>query len=204
MLIETLAAVALASGPASTSQQQRVAPRGNYRETCSGSYVNQGRLYADCRDERNRVVGTSIELNRCGDYEIQNRNGLLVCGPYRGDYESGSSNGGRPERPDRPGRPEGPGGWNPGPGGGWNRGSITVYSDAQYRGQSQTYTEEVSNLRNTGMNDRISSIQLRGAWEVCTDAYFRGSCQIISQDVWNLRDTGLNDRISSMRPASRY
>ncbi|MCQ4069706.1 beta/gamma crystallin family protein, partial [Klebsiella pneumoniae] len=59
---------------------------------------------------------------------------------------------------------------------------------------------EVPNLANTGFNDRISSMQLRGRWEVCTDAYFRGYCQIVDGDVRNLGNSGLNDRISSMRP----
>lgn len=192
MLIEALAAAALSTAP--QDYGVRGAPRGDYRQSCSGEYTNRGRLYADCRDNRGRTRETSIELNRCSNYEIQNRDGLLVCGPVRGDYE------------DRPGNGGGNGGgWNPGgpggPGGGWGRTSITVYRDAGFRGATQTYDREMPNLQNTGMNDAISSVQLRGAWEVCTDAYFRGQCQIIDQDVFNLRNSGINDRISSLRPA---
>ena len=82
MLIEALAAVAITSG-AGQEVAPRVAPRGDYRDSCSGEYVNRGRLYADCRDRRGNIRGTSIELNRCSDYEIRNDNGLLVRGGDR-------------------------------------------------------------------------------------------------------------------------
>ena len=200
MLIESLAALAVVSGagqeaaPLQDYGPQRVAPRGSYRDSCSGEYVNRGRLYADCRARDGRIRGTSIELDRCGDYEIRNDDGRLVCGPWRGDFED------RPHRPDRPDRPDRPY-WPDRPGGGWGRGaSITVYRDAMYRGGSTTIRGEVSNLRDSGFNDVISSMQLRGSWEVCTDAYFRGTCRIFDEDVWNLQQHGLNDRISSLRP----
>ena len=189
MFIETLATVALMSGGQEVSP--RVAPRGDYRQSCSGEYTNRGRLYADCRVRGGQVRGSSIELNRCSNYEIRNDNGLLVCGPVRGQFEDRGNGGG--------GNPGGPGN-----GGGWGgRASITVYRDANFRGASYNFSAEVPNLANSGMNDAISSMQLRGDWEVCTDAYFRGNCQVIRQDVINLRSTGLNDRISSLRPARR-
>ncbi|MBN9480490.1 MAG: hypothetical protein J0I52_09650 [Bordetella sp.] len=183
--------------PAEAQAQARGAPRGSYAQSCSGSYVNQGRLYADCRDRRGDMRETSIELARCSSSDIGNDNGLLVCANHRGDFESG----------DRPGRPGG--GWNDGrpgqgggQGGGWGASSITVYRDADYRGQSMSFREEVPNLRNLGMNDAISSIRLsRGSWEVCEDADYRGRCEIVRGDVRDLRNTGLNDKISSLRPA---
>jgi hypothetical protein len=191
MLIETLAAMAMMSGtpaqeaaPYAPGGQERVAPRGSYRDSCSSEYVNRGRLYADCRDRRGNVRGASIELSRCSAYEIRNDDGLLVCGPVRGTYEDRRGGG----RPDHDG----------GRGGGRNE--ITVYRDALYRGASTTFRGEMSNLRNTEFNDAISSMQFRGAWEVCTDAYFRGTCRTFSDDVWNLDQHGLNDRISSLRP----
>lgn len=204
MLLETLAAVAMTSGSAMPAQE-RGAPRGDYTASCSGSYVNRGRLYADCRTRRNDIRETSIELRQCSDYEIRNDNGILVCGPYRGSDESQSGGGGG-----YPGGPGGPGGgWNPGgpggPGGGWNGGrqSITVYRDANYRGQALQLNGEVTNLRNTGMNDAISSFQLRGAWELCTDANFGGRCTVFDVDAQNLAQWRLNDSISSLRPARR-
>lgn len=197
MSIVELAAVAMlslaAQDPAFAQDPgaQRVAPRGSYRDSCQEEYVNRGRLYADCRDRRGNLRGTSIELAQCGPYNIANDDGRLVCGPHRGTYE------------DRPGNGGGGGGWGGGNGGGWGgggRGSAVIYTDANFRGASQRIDGEVANLGNTGFNDRISSLQLRGRWEVCTDAYFRGSCRVIDGDVRNLGNTGFNDRISSMRP----
>lgn len=189
MLIGILAAAAVASGGAGAPAQDpefgvRVAPRGDYRASCSGEYVNRGRLYADCRDHRGRIRGTSIALNRCTAYEIRNDNGLLVCGPNRGQYE------------DRAGGGDG----GPGPGDGWNGRGIVVYRDDGFRGTALTFNSAISDLRNSGMNDAISSMRMRGPWTVCTDANFRGQCQTFSGDVSSLRAAGMNDRISSLRP----
>ncbi|WP_428149480.1 beta/gamma crystallin-related protein [Brevundimonas sp.] len=205
------------------SGPQRVAPRGSYADSCSGSYVNQGRLYADCRDARGNVRGSSIELARCTSSDIGNDNGLLVCYNVRGEYEDrGGNNGGGWGNGGNNGGGWGNGGNNGGGwgnggnnGGGWGNGGnngggwggnngrsgITVYADSNYRGYSQTFRSEVPNLNSSGLNDQISSIELSGAWEVCTDAYYRGQCQIVTNSVRNLGNTGYNDRISSMRPA---
>ncbi len=199
MLLEALAVAAMMSGVEAPTQE-RGAPRGDYRDSCSGEYVNRGRLYADCRTRRNDIRETSIELRQCSDYEIRNDNGILVCGPYRGSDE-GQGGGGNPGGPG--------GGWNPGgpggPGGGWNGGrqSIVVYRDSNYRGQSAQFSGPVANLRNTGMNDAISSFQLRGSWELCTDANFGGRCTLFDGDQNNLARWQLNDSISSLRPARR-
>ena len=193
MLIEMLAAAAVVSGagqdfaPQIPGGPERVAPRGDYRDSCSGEYVNRGRLYADCRNNRGNIRGTSIELNRCTSYEIRNNDGLLVCGPNRGEYEDRPGGGGG--RPDRPG-----GGW------GGGRSSVTIYRDADFRGASFRFEGEVPNLANTGFNDAISSMQFQGEWEACTDAYYRGSCQTFRDSVRNLQRWGMNDRISSLRP----
>lgn len=194
MLIEMLAAAAVVTGvgqdfaPQIPGGPERVAPRGDYRDSCSGEYVNRGRLYADCRNNRGNIRGTSIELNRCGNYEIRNNDGLLVCGPNRGEYEDrpGGGGGGRPDRP----------------GGGWGggRGSVMIFRDADFRGASFRFDNEMPNLANTGFNDAISSMRFQGEWEACTDAYYRGQCFTFSGDVRNLRNSGLNDRISSLRP----
>ena len=207
MLITSLAALAALVGapqqaaPYNPQEPQAVSPRGSYSRSCSGDYVNQGRLYADCRDRRGNVRGTSIELNRCSSRDISNDDGRLVCGPVRGEYEDrrGNNGGGRDGRDGRDGR-----------GDRWNdrdnrdgRSSITVYRDSNFRGASLSFDGEVTNLGNTGFNDMISSMQFRGAWEACTDAYFRGQCQTFSDDVRNLDRSGMNDRISSLRPVRR-
>jgi len=190
MSILIAAALTAAMSAPAPALQQRVAPRGSYAQSCSGAYVNQGRLYADCRDTRGQVRGTSIELARCSSSDIGNDNGLLVCFGTRGRYESGG----------RPGNGNG-GGWG-GNNGGWGRSSITVFTDSNYRGASREFTEEDRNLGRTSFNDRISSIRVRGRWEVCTDAEFRGRCRIIDSDVRNLSG-GFNDSISSVRPVGR-
>ncbi len=193
MLIELLAAAAVFTGagqefaPQIPGAPERVAPRGDYRSSCSGEYVNRGRLYADCRDRRGAIRGTSIELNRCTAYEIRNDDGLLVCGPVRGQFE------------DRPGGGGGGGGW-PGSGGGWSDQGIVVYRDDGFRGATRTFEGAVPDLRNSGMNDAISSMRMRGQWTACTDAHFRGQCRTFSGDVSSLRAVGMNDRISSLRP----
>lgn len=192
-----LSAVAVTSADAQA--QTRGAPRGSYAQSCSGSYVNQGRLYADCRDRSGRMRETSIELARCSSSDIGNDNGLLVCYNHRGDYENDGRLGGGPGN--GPGRPGGPGGSH---GGGWGNASITVYRDANFRGQSMTFREDIPNLRSSGLNDAISSLRLeRGSWEVCEDADYRGRCQVINGDVRDLGRLGMNDRISSLRPARR-
>jgi hypothetical protein len=193
MLIEMLAAAAVVSAtgqdfaPQIPGGPERGAPRGDYRDSCSGEYVNRGRLYADCRNNRGNIRETSIELNRCANYEIRNNDGLLVCGPNRGEYEDRPGGGGG--RPDRPG-----GGW------GGGRNSVTVFRDSEFRGTSFRFDNEMPNLANTGFNDAISSMQFRGEWEACTDAYYRGFCQTFRDDVRNLQRWGMNDRISSLRP----
>ena len=186
ILLGAAMAAALASGQDITAQ--RVAPRGSYARSCTEAYTHRGRLYADCRDMRGQIRGTSIELARCGDEEISNDNGLLVCGRFRGDYED--------RQPDRPGAG---GGWNGGNGGGWGRSSITVYENSNFRGASREFTGEDRNLGRTPFNDRISSVRVQGRWEVCTDAEFRGRCRIVEGEIRNLSG-GFNDSISSMRP----
>ncbi|CAN5339430.1 hypothetical protein BH10PSE2_BH10PSE2_18760 [soil metagenome] len=98
------------------------------------------------------------------------------------------------------------GGWGGNNGGGWNgggRGSITVFQDARFGGYSQTFTDDISNLNATALNDAISSVQVRGTWLVCSDRNFQGRCQTVDGDVRDLRSLGLNDEISSMRPVGR-
>ncbi|WP_426045971.1 beta/gamma crystallin-related protein, partial [Brevundimonas sp. DWP1b2] len=190
-IMSLLFAAALAAAMSSPvePQQQRVAPRGGYAQSCTEAYVNRGRLYADCRDTRGQMRGTSIELARCGNEDINNDNGLLVCGRFRGDYEGA--------QPGRPGH-GGPG-WGGGNGGGWGRSSITVYENSNFRGASREFTSEDRNLGRTPFNDRISSVRVQGRWEVCTDAEFRGRCRVVEGDVRYLSG-GFNDSISSMRP----
>jgi len=81
-------------------------------------------------------------------------------------------------------------------------GGITVFEDPDFRGDSVTFRNAVPDLRQDGLNDRISSLEVDGnqAWEVCRDIDFGGGCRVFQGSIENLRAEGWNDRISSMRP----
>jgi hypothetical protein len=223
MLIETLATMAILLGggqeaaPMAGGGQERAAPRGDYRDSCSGAYVNRGRLYADCRTRNNQVRGTSIELNRCSDYEIRNDNGLLVCGPNRGEYEDDNSGGGG----------GGGGGWNPNqpPRGDYQNscGGVRVergrlYADCRTRSPGLRRSSiELNRCRNDEIrndNGLLVCGSWRGQYEedngggpgwgrqtitVYWDANFRGASTRFDSEVANLGSSGFNDQISSLQ-----
>ena len=87
--------------------------------------------------------------------------------------------------------------------GGYNGygGGITVYEDPDFRGESVTFRDQVPDLREYELNDRISSLDVDGnqAWEVCRDVNYRGGCRVFQGTIEDLRSEGWNDRISSMR-----
>ena len=78
---------------------------------------------------------------------------------------------------------------------------ITVYEHPDFRGDSVTFRNEVADLRQHALNDRISSLEVDGnqAWEVCRDINFGGGCRVFQGSIDDLRAEGWNDRISSMR-----
>ena len=84
---------------------------------------------------------------------------------------------------------------------GFGYSGITVYEHPDFRGDSVTFRSEVPDLREHGLNDRISSIEVDGnqAWEVCRDINFEGGCRVFQGTIDDLRSEGWNDRISSMR-----
>ena len=66
-----------------------------------------------------------------------------------------------------------------------------------------TFRDEIADLREHGLNDRITSIEIDGnqAWEVCRDINFTGGCRVFTGTIEDLRQEGWNDRISSLRAA---
>lgn len=78
---------------------------------------------------------------------------------------------------------------------------ITVYEDTNFRGRNATFRDDVADLRQSGMNDRIESLEVAPGemWEVCVDAFFRGRCQVFSEYEPDLRRRGWARQISSMR-----
>src|SRR5688500_17716855 len=84
---------------------------------------------------------------------------------------------------------------------GFGYSGITVYEHPDFRGDSVTFRDAVPDLRQHGLNDRISSLEVDGnqAWEVCRDVNFEGGCRVFQGTIDDLRAEGWNDRISSMR-----
>jgi Beta/Gamma crystallin len=80
-------------------------------------------------------------------------------------------------------------------------GGITVYRDENYRGKTATFREDVPDLRQYGLNDRITSLRIAPgeSWEACRDTNYRGQCRVFSGDDRDLRRSGWTDKISSLR-----
>ncbi len=78
---------------------------------------------------------------------------------------------------------------------------IMLYEHDNFNGRTYRASNSVSNLGETGFNDRASSAQVRsGRWQLCDDAYFRGSCVTLGPGEYpSLRSMGMNDRVSSVR-----
>ena len=78
---------------------------------------------------------------------------------------------------------------------------ITVYEDSNFRGRNATFRNDVPDLRQVGLNDRIESLEVAPGelWEVCVDAFYRGRCQVFSEYEPDLRRRGWAREISSMR-----
>jgi hypothetical protein len=79
---------------------------------------------------------------------------------------------------------------------------ITVWIDANFRGQSVTFRAATPDLRQFGFNNGISSLRIaRGEyWEACEQQNFGGRCQVFSGEERDLGNTSWNDKISSLRP----
>jgi hypothetical protein len=78
---------------------------------------------------------------------------------------------------------------------------VTVYSDINYSGSSQTFQNDVPNFMDAGFNDVISSIRVPSGetWQFCQEVNYQGSCQTLRGSIADLRRINWNDRISSMR-----
>jgi len=81
------------------------------------------------------------------------------------------------------------------------RGSITVYDDVNFQGPALNLRNDVPDLREFRLNDRISSLQVAPGetWEVCESVNFSGRCGVITGSERDLRPVGWNDMISSIR-----
>ena len=96
-------------------------------------------------------------------------------------------------------------GWSDGgtwPGGGTRRG-VTVYRDLNFSGASQSFSNDVADLRSSFVgNDTATSVRVeRGCRaRLYADANFGGSYIDVDQDISDLRGSPVgNDKVSSMR-----
>jgi hypothetical protein len=80
-------------------------------------------------------------------------------------------------------------------------GAIVLYEHDNYGGRLYGASGSVSNLNDSGFNDRASSVIVRtGRWQICENAYFGGRCETLGPGEYpSLRAMGLNDRVSSFR-----
>jgi len=84
---------------------------------------------------------------------------------------------------------------------GGGRSSATFFVKDGFDGRSVSVDRPVRSFREFDLNDKISSIAIRGGrWLVCEDDDFRGRCEVIDRDTPRLDRIGMDDRISSARP----
>jgi hypothetical protein len=82
----------------------------------------------------------------------------------------------------------------------YDRIRIEAYTDPNFTGQAITIDEDITNLRNSGFNDRIQSLRVfGGTWEACEDRDFRGSCQVFGPGDYRRLPPQLDRSISSLR-----
>ena len=79
---------------------------------------------------------------------------------------------------------------------------LTVWIDADYKGEKRTFTADTPDLSNTGFDRMISSLGVgKGeSWQVCSEPNYGGRCRTVTGGLSNLRDfQGWNDAIRSLR-----
>lgn len=84
-------------------------------------------------------------------------------------------------------------------------GRVVFYEKEGFDGRAVTVQENMVDLRRSGFNDRISSVQVFGApWEICRDRDFGGPCVVLRAGPYpSLRSMGLDNSVSSVREVVR-
>lgn len=100
----------------------------------------------------------------------------------------------------RPVRGGGDGGWNEGNNGSnWERVSISVYPQPNFRGRSWVFSEDIRDLRTIGLSNKISSLRVSGGnWRICKQPNFV-SCTTVSRDIPDLNRIGFGNSITSIQ-----
>jgi len=81
---------------------------------------------------------------------------------------------------------------------------LSVWVDAEYKGKSHTFLEDMPDIGATGLGRLISSVRVgpKETWQVCTEPNYGGRCRLLSTSVTNLQTLELNDAIMSVRRAT--
>lgn len=80
-------------------------------------------------------------------------------------------------------------------------GSVTLYDQPNFQGQSVTITQAAPDLGKWRFNDRAQSARFEGRWRICEHDDFKGRCQEVRGEVANLHTLGLMAQVSSLEPA---
>lgn len=82
---------------------------------------------------------------------------------------------------------------------------VEFFENEGFRGRSFATQGDLADLRQTGFNDRSSSVQVYGGpWELCRDSAFNGPCAVLRQGQYpSLATMGLDNQVSSARIVGR-
>lgn len=78
---------------------------------------------------------------------------------------------------------------------------ITVFADKDFRGNTQTFENDVPDLGSYGMDRKISSFRVGNnqEWQICDGKNYGGRCASVSGEEYDLGMNGWDNRIRSMR-----
>ncbi len=81
---------------------------------------------------------------------------------------------------------------------------ITVFTDRDFRGNTQTFENDVPDLGSYGMDKKISSFRVGNnqEWQICDGKNYSGRCASVSGEEYDLGMNGWDNRIRSMRRTS--
>ncbi|MEB9625864.1 beta/gamma crystallin-related protein [Bacillus cereus] len=78
---------------------------------------------------------------------------------------------------------------------------IYLYADANYLGKSIKLQNNVTNLKDIGMNDMVSSMRIIGSYEVILyeHANYSGKSVTVRNDISEFRNINMHDNVSSIK-----
>jgi hypothetical protein len=81
--------------------------------------------------------------------------------------------------------------------------SVVVYEHVDFGGRHESYYNSTPDLRNSDMNDLISSIKVRGGtWKFCENVNYEGRCETLETGEYRQLNNRMNDAISSIQRVS--